>query len=153
VRAILASHGVGGGLADLHPIDAGELWVAIASLVNYYQDWLRERFGGATLPPAVKVAARITGAWRAVPFIDADQWAVHVRQFGMPVIGSDSIHFPEEIGQGVTHTWERRSLHHLLGAMMSVAMGLPLEVNVYALSNALVRQIGQSPPGRFSGPA
>lgn len=122
-------------------IDFSSLWLAIAHLVSYYQAWLQRRLGEEIRALDIKAAATITGVWRSVPFFDSDEWGEHVAKFGLPVVGSDLVRLPADIGRGLVVTGEAAPAWLLLGSYISLALGLPIDLASTAVARALQQAI------------
>lgn len=103
--------------------DIGQLWKVIFALLNFYIDWLGNDL---VLIPDMKIAFRLQNARHCVPFLDMDEWGTHVKQFGLPVLFTDTIQVPDEPGKGFVHDVEGNG-HHLwsvLGKEIALACGL-----------------------------
>lgn len=105
--------------------DIGELWLVVAHLLSYYQEWL----GAESYLTELQIAAVIEGVWRSVPFFDSDDWGAHVQKFGLPITSRTVIKIPPEIGDGIRVP--ANSEHPVwldLCGDLSLAFGLPLQL-------------------------
>lgn len=127
----------------LHFFNIGQLWATMALLLNFYLDWL-----GMDLPllTDMKMALTFSNVWRSVPFVDMEDWGMHIEKFGLPIIFAENIDVPEDIGQGliinmddINPLWSQ--LTHYIG----LTVGLPSELLTAAVLNALLK-IDKIPP-------
>jgi len=103
---------------SLRFFDVVKLWLLVANLLNYYQEWL----GKEALPAKLLAAITMEGVWRSVPFCDLDQWGEHVQRFGLPVLNKDTLRFPETtrwVVEGTDPLWIT------ICPIMSIGFGLP----------------------------
>jgi hypothetical protein len=105
--------------------DIGQLSLAVAFLLSYYQEWL----GKEPSLTDLKVAVVIEGVECAVPFFDSDEWGNHVKKFSLPVAPSKTITIPQDIGRGLLMSLsEECPLWATLCSYIGLAFGLPVEL-------------------------
>lgn len=116
-------------------VDIGNLWLVIAFLMTYYQEWLKDE----TLLTELQAAVTIRDAWRSVPFIDSDEWADYVQKFGLPVLHESDISIPATLERGMslvlnddTPPWLQ-----LCTQVIGLAFGLPPELHDNILFSAI----------------
>ena len=119
--------------------DIGQLWLTLACLLCYYREWLGEN----ELLAELQFAVTIKEVWRSVPFFDSDEWAKYVNEYGLPVMGEQTIKIPREIERGggmrinLSNEWP---LWLEVCYFLSLAFGLPPEL----YSNSLLKAVEQS---------
>ncbi len=122
--------------------DIGQLWLAVAYLLSYYQSWIGEEPWLTDLRAALK----IEGIWRSVPVFDSDEWGLHVQKYGLPVVLMNATSVPENMGRGLLIGLDvNRRLWPELCYTISLAFGLPLEIHSIALAQAVVRAAKRKP--------
>jgi hypothetical protein len=109
----------------------GQLWMATATNVAHYLAWL----GAEGLVQEFRVALRLEGAWRCVPFVDSDHWADYIETFGVPAILRDSIALPSDFAR--PYRMMRKDLVMDLWHAQANALGLTTEVFSRLLFDAL----------------
>jgi hypothetical protein len=124
---------------SLRFFDIVNLWLVVANLLNYYQEWL----GKEVLPTKLLVAISMEGVWRSVPFCDADQWGEHVQRFGLTVLNKDTLRFPETrwMVKGTDPLW--------ITICPIIGMGFGLPVSFF--SSVLFTVLKQASEERKSG--
>jgi hypothetical protein len=110
------------------PFDISTLLLILAWFNAYYLEWHGPLPAGTEL----RLVARLEGIWRAWPLVDHDDWAVHVRRFGLPVVQYSSHRIPEEgslavSGAKVATLWVTACIH------IGMALGLPGELACMAI--------------------
>lgn len=136
-RAIGEENNFNAGFNHLRFFNAGQLSLLIITLSTFYLNWLRFDDG---LIINLKIALKVDGAWRAVPYFDDDEWARFVREFGFPIGISDTIFFPENIGDGRKLAIEEKNeLGNSLCGIMGLMFGFPDEVLDTAIIHYLTK--------------
>jgi Putative DNA-binding domain len=120
-------------LYHLRFFDIGLLWVVVAYLVAFYQDWL----GKESSVTDLEVAMRIEEVWRSVPFADVDGWGNHVERFGLPVVNVDPISVPGDLERGGMLLPRGDTLLLSICAMLALAFGFPPETYSSILIEAM----------------
>jgi hypothetical protein len=118
--------------------DIGHLWLTIACILCYYQEWL----GSEPLLAELQFGVTIEGVWRSVPFFDSDEWGLYVQKYGLPVVGDELIRVPRDFSRGgirvgLGNDWP---LWLEICYYLSLAFGLPPEL----YSNTLLEAISRS---------
>jgi len=113
-------HGADG--SHFHLFDIGNVWLLMATLINFYLSWL----GNKTTHCSFETAIELKEIWRYVAFCDLDEWGEHVGEFGMPILMRRDMRIPSMGGRGyildgTPHLW----IH--LCAEVALAFGLPHE--------------------------
>jgi hypothetical protein len=121
----------------LHFFDISKAWLGIATLVNYYLDWL----GKSNTLTDFQVALELDEVWRYVPFYDLDEWGQHVEQFGLPVLMRNYVRFPEEEGKGQFISAEDNLWVNLCFSA-GLACGLPGEFFARTFSSIIIDASG-----------
>lgn len=111
----------------------GELCLVVINLLLYYQEWLGEE----SLISNLKVAATINNVWRHVPFVDSDKWGEHVQQFGLPVVGCDTIKLPQNRSKSLLMNLDSKELWMGLSGFLGLGFGLSGELIAHTVSEAL----------------
>lgn len=130
--------------APLRFFDIAHLWLTVACLVSYYQDWI----GNDLMSAELLFAIEIKSAPRSVPFFDSSEWGAYVQARGMPVIDSQQLRIPHETGRGggsrirLSNDWP---LWLEISYFLSLAFGLPPELYSNTLLNALEQAARQDP--------
>jgi hypothetical protein len=119
-------------------IDLGELFLVLASLVTFYQDWL----GAQPCVSEIRFAARLDDLERGVPFFDSDHWAQYVREFGFPVCHKRRLFVPRRYWWA----WDPKvdvPLWQLITFNISYELGIPETLHGHLLSEAAPRTHSQ----------
>lgn len=122
-----------GDVSQLRFFDVEALILHLTILISFYKHWLGD------LPPIFKmeVAASLTNVWRAVPFLDSDEWGKHVQRYGLPVVGSKQVWVGLSKGEGLRIPWGSDAAEwQVLSGFIFLGFGMP--VNAYASSLATV---------------
>lgn len=131
------------GVELLRFFNVEKFWASIAILVNLYRRWLGEQ----PVLSDFKLALTLKGVWRSAPFMDIDEWAAQVRKIGMPVVRSDRILIPENIGQGLIMANNNWLWLKVVGALGG-ALGLSTELFVQSLVfTSTLGEDESAPPG------
>ena len=77
--------------------DINRLGYVVVGFMGFYREWL----GNDEWIPSLRATVSMEGVWRSVPFCDDDKWAEYVTQFGLSVLGTDSISIPRYRGRGL----------------------------------------------------
>ena len=67
--------------------DIGKLYLGIINLISLYQNILDNR----SPIKQVEITIKIEKARKNIPFFNSNQWAEHIRKFGIPIIYKDLI--------------------------------------------------------------
>lgn len=122
--------------------DVARLSIMMYVLTSFYQHWLGEESSVVDF----RCGLTIEDAWRAVPFLDMDQWAAHVRRFGMPVMKTNGASFPRGIGRGFFVDRENKSaLGRAFFEATMLAFGLPYGMHHHVLSHAITKSSTYAP--------
>jgi hypothetical protein len=114
--------------------DMGRLWSIVAILLSFYQEWLGEDHCVTDF----KVAVLVEDVWRTVPFLDLDEWGVHVQKCGLPVVSSDIRKFPSDTDRPLLISVdEERTLWPAVCSLIGLVFGLPIELNWSLAFNAI----------------
>jgi hypothetical protein len=112
--------------------DAGKLWMVILYFFNFYLKWL----GKQPSLMKLKAAIIIDNVSRYVPIVDSDEFAEYIKKFGLPVLQTNTIRIPEEIGNGLpiffdeeVHPWLQ-----LCTQILYPALGLPVDLSAEAFA-------------------
>lgn len=107
--------------------DVQQLWATLALLMNFYRAWLGEVPGLSE----IKIAMRLQGIWRSIPFLDADEWGAQVEKLGLPIVGSDRIIIPEDL-EGIITSFDE-SLWLTICFTVGQALGFSRELLGHAM--------------------
>jgi hypothetical protein len=132
----------------LHFFNVGQLWTTILLLMNFYLDWLGTDI---SLITDMKTALRFKNIWRIVPFVDMDEWGLHVEKFGLPIMFADTLEIPEDLGRGLMLGTDDKAgpLWSQLTYYIGLAFGLPYALFTAGALNSLLN-IQRIPPERLS---
>jgi len=127
------------GIDHLLFFDAGQLSMSVLTLATYYLDWLEYE---NNLLIGTKIAVRVNGAWRAIPYFDDDDWSAHVREFGFPIGKNDTVVFPETIGEGRNiDVSQKYNLGACLAEIIGLIFGFPPETHHLAIGHLLQKRL------------
>ncbi len=122
--------------SSLYFLATDHLWLTIASLLSYYQNWLSEDPLASNLLFSVKINLKS----RSIPFFDSSEWGEYVERFGLPIINQNLLKIPNSTGRGggsqvlIRKDWP---LWLEICYFISLALGLPPEL----YSNILLKTI------------
>jgi hypothetical protein len=118
--------------------DFPKLWSAIITLLAYYHHWIGEEH----LITDIRCAVRMNNVWRTVPFFDSDEWGLHVKKFGLPVVKTDTVVFPQDVGRGIVIDYKnKRLIWQTVFDVVGLAFGLPLDVRSHAITHLIKKSI------------
>jgi hypothetical protein len=101
--------------------DIQDLWVSVAILLNFYQVW----YGAEVEQNSLRVSIMLNDIWRASPFCDSDEWALHVQKFGLPIQNVDSIKFPNEKRKWII---DKFPIWNNVCSFIGMGFGLPIDL-------------------------
>lgn len=78
-------------------IDIGKLWLTIAVLTSFYQEWIES----STSTNEFNIAIEIDGVHKCVPFYDHELWGKYVETLGLPVLLRNTIRIPEDESKSI----------------------------------------------------
>lgn len=139
LRSYIATDRTEHSLQYLHFFSMEKLCAAILHLVNYYVDWLRD----VPLLTAFKAAVVLNEVWRYAPFADVDEWGWHVAKYGIPIMSTNVVKIPEEIGRGLLLSLEKNASTTIWASLLGsigLAFGLPQDVLSVLISNSLAKK-------------
>jgi hypothetical protein len=105
-------------------LDIGLMFASIGTHLSFYLEWL----GDKDPISEFRVAIKLDGIRRAVPFFDSDDWGKHVHNYSLPIVDRERICIPS--GRKRSLLWDSSptadaSLLEMLCFMIGNALGLP----------------------------
>jgi Putative DNA-binding domain len=112
-------------------LDAGLLFATLGTQLSFYLEWLANK---GTISD-FRVAARLLGIRKVVPFFDSEDWAEHVNKYGFPISERKEISIPS--GRKRSLLWDASpdadaSLLQMLCYLVGNSLGLPYNLQTRA---------------------
>jgi Putative DNA-binding domain len=114
--------------------DIEQVFAALAVTTSFYLKCFEDELKSVD---TFKYALKIDKVWRSVAFSDSDDWGLHVKKYGLPVIYRDSVQIPRDIERGLLIDTTEGELWMDLAGMLSLEFGLSQEI-IVALITALL---------------